>query len=478
MLKIKVKDFGPIARGEIVLRPLTVFVGPNSSGKSFLASLVYALSRAAAPYFGHQGDRFLSRRFVPDILDYFEGDYRHNELAANWYKKTLENKKHSKDKTRVPFSAFPAWLQKRYGWMIKRHSEFFPGAIEREVQRCFGTEISDLVRKTHRGNFSIDISCGNPLLWSLSLRSSGDQLRHKKLVFRSTLKHQHVLLRRRRTSLYEPSYFIDQYLTRDVLASVHGGLGLPAYYFPAARSGLLQSHKLLASFFVREAPLVGIRKLDLPQLSGVITDFIGNLLNLRARKSGPLKSVALFLEQNALLGDVSIEVSKSEYPEIVFRDSRDARFALYRTSSMISEIAPLILLLKHSVEPGDLLIIEEPESHLHPATQRYLARAICQMVRAGSRIILTTHSDYLLGEINNFIKISNLSPSARRRKHILENEYIRPDEVSAYLFRLDYRHSGTIPMPLSVTTDDGISEEEFSKVAEALYERSLALQPS
>ena len=40
---LEVKDFGPIARADIDLRPLTVFAGPSSSGKSYLAKLIYAL---------------------------------------------------------------------------------------------------------------------------------------------------------------------------------------------------------------------------------------------------------------------------------------------------------------------------------------------------------------------------------------------------------------------------------------------------
>ena len=44
---------------------------------------------------------------------------------------------------------------------------------------------------------------------------------------------------------------------------------------------------------------------------------------------------------------------------------------------MVSELAPLLLFLKyHAPAPGDLLILEEPESHLHPAAQRQLARGI------------------------------------------------------------------------------------------------------
>ena len=43
MISVTVKDFGPIIEGSVELKPLTVFIGPNNSGKSHLATLVYAL---------------------------------------------------------------------------------------------------------------------------------------------------------------------------------------------------------------------------------------------------------------------------------------------------------------------------------------------------------------------------------------------------------------------------------------------------
>ena len=44
---IEVSDFGPIVQATVELRPLTIFVGPSNTGKSYLAMLVYALHRFA-----------------------------------------------------------------------------------------------------------------------------------------------------------------------------------------------------------------------------------------------------------------------------------------------------------------------------------------------------------------------------------------------------------------------------------------------
>ena len=56
-LELEVSDFGPIAEAKIELRPLTVFVGPSNTGKSYLAILIYALHRFLGPEFPGLGFR-------------------------------------------------------------------------------------------------------------------------------------------------------------------------------------------------------------------------------------------------------------------------------------------------------------------------------------------------------------------------------------------------------------------------------------
>lgn len=43
--RLDVENFGPIVRASVDVRPLTVFVGPSNTGKSYLAILLYALHR-------------------------------------------------------------------------------------------------------------------------------------------------------------------------------------------------------------------------------------------------------------------------------------------------------------------------------------------------------------------------------------------------------------------------------------------------
>jgi predicted ATPase len=44
--KIEIRDFGPIREGEIEIKPLTIFIGPNNSGKSYGAMLIHSLYKS------------------------------------------------------------------------------------------------------------------------------------------------------------------------------------------------------------------------------------------------------------------------------------------------------------------------------------------------------------------------------------------------------------------------------------------------
>ncbi|ELK8507674.1 DUF3696 domain-containing protein [Vibrio vulnificus] len=46
--------------------------------------------------------------------------------------------------------------------------------------------------------------------------------------------------------------------------------------------------------------------------------------------------------------------------------------------------------------PGDLVIVENPEAHLHPRGQSYLGRLIALTAQAGVQVIVETHSDHLI----------------------------------------------------------------------------------
>ena len=112
-------------------------------------------------------------------------------------------------------------------------------------------------------------------------------------------------------------------------------------------------------------------------------------------------------------------------------------------SSMVSELAPVVLYLRHVVRPGDVLIIKEPESHLHPAMQVAFIRQLAAVVCSGVRVILTTHSEWVLEELANLVLLSELL-KAKRRGVASADFALSRDKVGAWLFEPKQRPKGSV----------------------------------
>lgn len=102
---------------------------------------------------------------------------------------------------------------------------------------------------------------------------------------------------------------------------------------------------------------------------------------------------------------------------------------------MVKSLASLVVYLRHQANPGDLLIIDEPELNLHPASQRKLARFLCELSNAGLDILISTHSDYIVREVNNAILLGHPSMrNVKARYDYPDQQLIAPEKVSVVLF--------------------------------------------
>lgn len=109
---------------------------------------------------------------------------------------------------------------------------------------------------------------------------------------------------------------------------------------------------------------------------------------------------------------------------------------LHLASASVRALSNLYFFLKHKAKKGDLIIIDEPESRLSLAKQRLLAKLIADCINNGLKILLTTHSDTLVLEINNLIILSNEfdDKDSFMKKHKYQQVHIiNPEKVSAYI---------------------------------------------
>lgn len=481
MINLKVSNFGPIINGDVDLKPLTIYVGPNNSGKSYISMLTYALFHQDSP-FSPRPSRLnygFARQNVNVAPETFESLIA---ILDDWIQKrdteTLKN---------VAMRELPGEAVTELTNTLKLQADYFVSSLEREIVRCFGTEISSLSRMGAKPKgFELSIGQGNPnwhLMASvkrkkLDLRDWSSNLDDMNFDFSELIT---LATRRRGARLGMRNYYLGEFVTfvedlfNQVSYAFYQEFPNNVYYLPAARSGILQSHKLLASAIVSRAPLAGIEAFEIPRLSGVVADFISGLLRLDSEERTELYGVAEFLEQELARGRIYQEPTQQVgYPEIYYETQKE-KFLLHRTSSMVSELAPLILFLKHQVEPGDMLIIEEPESHLHPANQRKLARAIVKMIKKGLNIVITTHSDYFLTQLSNFIRLSEL-PDERIKQGYAEDDFLPPEKVGCYIVDWIEEKRGSVIRSLAIDAENGINDSEFGDVAESLYEEVVSLQ--
>lgn len=63
-----------------------------------------------------------------------------------------------------------------------------------------------------------------------------------------------------------------------------------------------------------------------------------------------------------------------------------------------------------SAAPEDLLLVENPEVHLHPAGQVQMGKLLAEVARAGIQVIIETHSDHILNGVRRAVKEQRLTP--------------------------------------------------------------------
>jgi len=145
--------------------------------------------------------------------------------------------------------------------------------------------------------------------------------------------------------------------------------------------------------------------------------------------------------------------------------ARKMKITLERVPSGFREIATLVYVIKYSLEPGHLLMVEEPEAHLHPNAQSILIRALSRLIPYGIRVVMTTHSIHVLDEVNSLVKLSRLSPSEREKLNYLSDEGLKPENVAIYMVNV-FGEVTSVKI-----SEKGIDETDMDRVLDELANR-------
>ena len=478
-----VRNFGPIEDGTVRLHPLTILIGKNNTGKTYMAQAIYAaykaLERADGPV-----QPAITVRELEELADALQtGINDDDDLLRGSLREKVE-----------------VWINSR----LDRASR----AMEGRLSVYFDLNQVDELQRWHSHkpiNFSVTLESSQFETVSLFGLGAKDSKRHvsvpaltsqnvhystiadlvKDLALRSPLL---VVADSNRRWINTSSTLVDMSLW-DLLFLPSVGLDGTACYLPAGRSGLLESWTDLITLRLRhERDRFALTGKATTALGGIALDFLsqlqaythpylqrGRLYRMNYGSFPSRDELDLILEnmQGLLNGRIASGGADGRVPLLTYvQDGKT--IPVQRASAMVAELAPLLTWIDGRLLPGDLLIIDEPEAHMHPEAVLAVAEALVALSHYGVKVLCTTHSSDFLHQISNCILRSKADSSKPHGK----NHVIGSNDVGVYRF---YRPDVTSDVQIVAEKIDpewGIPEEEYVAVAQRLTEETADLVDS
>ena len=484
-LELEVNDFGPIIAGKIDLRPLTVFVGPSNTGKTYLATLIYALHNYFSKNAYVRRFRLFETQISPRPQKIPKPDPKTTGVLTDWVTQSLlpelpqaATMELPKDVSEVVHAKLGIDGVELRNEMLRCFGVTDPGALRRKA-RCEGARVV-LERRSSDGARAFRheqmlrsedpeyITDGGDAPLSINIDTDVRERLRRIAYTLSTNDHSED-----DRDFAANELFLD--LVNLVLPNLIAPLENRAFHLPAGRTGLIENYDKLVAGLFGQASVAGIGSdTPAPALSGVVADFLAQLIDCASpahHTPDSIRNQARKIEETILGGSVSAKKSASlNHPVLSYRPagwkSEDMR--LMNASSMVTELTPIVLYLRHLVHRHDLLIIDEPEAHLHPALQVELTRQLAAMVNLGVRVLFTTHSEWMLETLANIVRRSALP-----KTELNDNVALRREEVGAWLFKSKRRPKGSVVEEIELDNETGLYQTDYDAVSEALYNENV-----
>jgi len=474
--RIHIENFGPISEANMNITPLTIFIGPNSSGKSFSALLTYVLSNPL-------DDEILQLK-NPIGLG-FDSLNSLNQNNHNEFMKFKTNFLSYLD-SHPDFSSTPFKISKEdFNSLINNGiGKQYESIIEKKLKLIFQVENLDKLIRLKSDSFKISFNnfYFNNQRKNFEIVNFFENYKNNENIQQSSLpwggpfftlkfdNENNILLN------LNPIIFSDgiQVKNEDIPEFLYSIISRNffrdisqknSYYIPAARDELTKDmNRIIAKNLKGQY-----------NFSKTQSDLVSNILNINSEATGDFYDLACNLEKDIIGAIIDIE-DNGPVTKISFRDENNGfTLPLNLVSSSVRELTPLILNLKYILKHGDTLIIEEPEAHLHPENQRILVKYFVEAINQGLKIIITTHSEYLMEQFNNLIRLGNVNEESLKNdfKEYAKIDILKPEDVSIYHFKRKGSYN-FVPKEIPVN-NTGFDEDNFSKVTEDLYGESIKI---
>jgi len=521
LLTITVEDLGPIKEGKITLKPLTIFFGKNNTGKTYMGYLVWGITKNE-PLVGRRVRRAKKLVGIPvcrELIELIKGhtpskrhtapytipfgpyDYEGEVDIFPTISLTRENVqslfnfpiqfKHAKATTLTP-------IKLRVGIKLKEKISKDESLLERFPK--LDLYLSDSLKPVFGfGRFSREHS-GKSKEELHEIVKKNIEYEFEVIIFRDTNTNEYYAsITARPKALQNEAQNIATTIASNIISHEFRRIVDDSVFIPASKSGFVLLSKLLAKNLLEEKFSKRYKLIKYPpeeeeekqelelSLPDPIVDFIKKdptfSQGYSENQKTEFKDIVEFLESNLLKG--RLEYNKN-LNLITYLPSLNESSPLppQYSSSLVVESIPLLLYLKYTdfIQKKTLVIIEEPEAHLHPDAQRVIARALVKLVNRGVYVLLITHSPYILQQINNNLRLYYLKKTGKEKevKEFLEthgweeDEILDPSKVAPCLF--DDSEGYTEIRELEIFENEGIPYEAFYPTLKELHEETEELR--
>lgn len=473
-VSVELSNLGPLRAAELDLADLTLLIGENNTGKTFLATVLH---RVLNPSPSWPRRRHRREEGLPSEVE-------------DWITKVLtaqEDDPSTLDTLGfVPSKASMHWAKVATSQALRDYG----ASVRHSIGYAFGAEYSRLRRRTpsrHAADCYLRISSSIPD-WRLEIRFDSEGISVEppdpEEWLQTVLSPQHIqqsippFSRLRLPSSLWMSDIFRLYPRRaslGTLVEIFASWPRSAVHLPADRTGIMQSHNVLAGAAVRQSARAGIRQIELETLPGTSADFLSLILELPESMLGmehrQSKFAALVRKfEQEMRAEIVVD-QRSDGLDAIMAVTSEGRFPMARASSMLSELAPLLLLLKSPLDV-DHLTIDEPEAHLHPAMQVRVASFLAKLVNQGMRIVLTTHSDFFISQFNNMMRLHELS---ERSDTMLSSDLPALDRTKVQALRFSRENGWCVANPSLPDSMNGVDESTFTDVMRSQYDETARL---
>ncbi len=208
-------------------------------------------------------------------------------------------------------------------------------------------------------------------------------------------------------------------------------------------------------------------------------DFMGQLQDVAKNKSFIAKEHPEILDDFTDIVGGTYAITQNDQLYYIPKGTR-SKLTMVESSSSARALLDLSFYLNCIAEKGALLMIDEPELSLHPENQRRIARLFARLVNLGIKVFITTHSDYIVKELNTLIMLNHDKPHLKRvaeENGYQQSELINADQVKVYvaekaLLPLEEgqkrRKRGHTLVPANIDPDFGIEVGSFDKAIDTM----------